>query len=371
MNDIKFLDLNKNYLTSKQEIDNEIFKVINNCDFINGSIVSKFEENFAKYIGVNHCIGVGNGTDALEIAIKSLELPENSEIITQGNTFVATCLGILNNGHKIRLADINTETYMIDENKIESLINKNTKAIIPVHLYGNSANMEKISQIAKKHNLYIIEDCAQAHGCLYNNKKVGVYGDLACFSFYPGKNLGGFGDGGAIITNNRLLDDKIRKIRNLGSIIKYHHEIIGRNSRLDSIQAAVLNVKLKYLDQNNQKRRNVANKYFELLTNINEIKLPKIESYCNPVYHLFVIRLQNEETRNKLQKYLLDNKINTGIHYPISINELKCINDVQDLTTISDDFSKRILSLPMYPELSNNEILFICEKIKNYFLNLL
>ena len=367
MNNINFLNLKKNYLSSKKEIDEEIMKVINTTSFIQGNIVTKFENNFANYIGSKHCIGVGNGTDALEIAINCLNLPPNSEIITQGNTFIATCLGALNNGFKIRLVDINPNTYMIDETKIESLINENTKVIIPVHLYGNSANMDKIMKIAKKYNLYIIEDCAQAHGCLYNDKKVGTFGDLACFSFYPGKNLGAFGDGGAIVTNNDKLNQRIRKIKNLGSIIKYHHEILGRNSRLDSIQAAVLNVKLKYLDNNNKKRRDVADLYNKLLNNIKQIKLHKIEYNCIPVYHLFVIRLENEEIRNKLQKYLKDNGIETGIHYPISIKDLKCI-DNNDKTDISDNYSKKILSLPMYPELEKGEINYICKKINNFIL---
>lgn len=367
MKTIKFLDLKKNYLSSKKEIDAEIQKVIDTTSFINGNIVEEFENNFSKYIGIKHCIGVGNGTDALEIAINSLQLPPNSEIITQGNTFVATCLGALNNNFKIRLTDINPETYMIDVSQIENLINKNTKVIIPVHLYGHSADMDKIMEIAKKYNLYVIEDCAQAHGCLYKGKRVGTFGNLSCFSFYPGKNLGAFGDGGCIITNDDKLNERIRKIKNLGSIIKYHHEILGRNSRLDSIQSAILNVKLKYLDNNNYKRRKVADKYFNLLKDIREIILPKIENYCIPVFHLFVIRLQNEEIRDNLKKFLNNNNIETGIHYPISINNLKSIKNVQDKTNISDNYSKRILSLPMYPELLSEEINYVCSKIKEFF----
>lgn len=364
---IKFLDLKKNYLSCKKEIDEEIKKVIDTTSFINGSIVNQFENNFANYIGCNHCISVGNGTDALEIAIKSLNLPPNSEIITQGNTFIATCLGALNNNYKIKLVDINPDNYMIDTNQIEKLINKNTKVIIPVHLYGHCADMDEIIKIAQKYNLYIIEDCAQAHGCKYKGKNVGTFGDLACFSFYPGKNLGAFGDGGAIVTNNEKLNNKIRKIKNIGSIIKYHHEILGRNSRLDSIQAAVLNVKLKYLDLNNKKRRDVADLYNKLLSNVKKIKLHKIDKNCIPVYHLFVIRLENEEIRNKLQNYLKDNGIETGIHYPISIKDLKCI-DNNDKTDISDNYSKIILSLPMYPELEKDEINYICKKINNFIL---
>jgi dTDP-4-amino-4,6-dideoxygalactose transaminase len=363
---IKFLDLKKNYISSKEEIDNSIKEVINNTNFVNGPIVKKFEKKFAEYLNIKHCIGVANGTDALEIAIASLQLPVNSEIITQGNTYIATCLGALNNGYKIRLTDIDPDTYMMNVEQIENLINENTKVIIPVHIYGHSVDMDSIMTIAKKYKLYVIEDCAQAHGCLYKNKKVGTFGDLSCFSFYPGKNLGAFGDGGAIVTNNDNLNLLIRKMKNLGSIIKYKHEVLGRNSRLDSIQAAVLNVKLKYLENNNSKRRKVAELYFQLLQNISQIKLPKIENYCIPVYHLFVIRLSDETTRNNLQKYLEKNNIDTGIHYPISINNLKCIRCI-DETPISDKYSSNILSLPMYPELEINEIKLICKCISMFF----
>ena len=363
---IKFLDLKKNYISCKQEIDDSISNVINNTSFINGSIVSTFEKNFANYCNIKHCIGVANGTDALELAVASLNLPENSEIITQGNTYIASCLAALNNKFKIRLVDINPDNYMMDSSKLEALINENTKVIIPVHLYGHAADMDSIMSIANKYNLYVIEDCAQAHGCLYKQKKVGTFGHLSCFSFYPGKNLGAFGDGGAIITNNDNLNLLIRKMKNLGSIIKYKHEVLGRNSRLDSIQAAVLNVKLKYLESNNSKRREVAELYFQLLENISQIELPKIENYCIPVYHLFVIRLSDETTRNNLQKYLKNNNIDTGIHYPISINNLECIKCF-DNTPIANKYSNNILSLPMYPELEITEINLICKCIRIFF----
>ena len=365
---IKLFDLKKNYLSSKKEIDEGIMNVINTTSFINGSIVKEFEDNFAKFCDLKYCIGVGNGTDALEIAINSLQLPPNSEIITQGNTYLGTCLGALNNGHKLRLTDIDPNTYMMDVSQLEELINENTKVIMPVHLYGCSADMDKIMTIAQKYNLYVIEDCAQAHGCLYKGKKVGTFGDIACYSFYPGKNLGAFGDGGAIVTNNNSLHERIRKIRNLGSIIKYHHEIVGRNSRLDSIQAAVLDVKLKYLDYNNSRRRDVAMLYFKLLKDNKHILLPQVDDYCTPVYHLFVIRLENQSLRDQLQKYLKEQNIETGIHYPISINELNCIT-CDDKTTISNKYSKTILSLPMYPELEHVDIEFICKCIYTFFDN--
>ena len=369
MEKIKFLDLKENYLSIKEEIDREIHKVIDTTSFINGPIVEEFENNFSKYIGVKHCIGVGNGTDALEIAIQSLDLPPNSEIITQGNTFMATCLGVINNSFSLRLVDIYDENYMINVDEIEKIINEKTKVIIPVHMYGHSANMNKIINIAKKHNLYVIEDCAQAHGCLYNGQRVGSFGDIACFSFYPGKNLGAFGDGGAITTNNDILNEKIRMLKNLGSRQKYNHEIIGRNSRLDSLQAAILNVKLKYLDDNNKKRRDIAEQYNAIFKDYSYLKIPKVEKYCIPVYHLYVIQVKNDVIRNKLQKYLQEKSIETGIHYPISIQDSLCIKTNNDSVPISNKQSRKILSLPIYPELSKNKVNYIINNIIEFYKN--
>lgn len=368
--EVKFLDLKKNIEPIQQEIAEATHKVIANTSFIMGPSVKEFESNFAKFNNAKHCIGVGNGTDALEIAIQSLQLPEHSEIITQANTFVATALGVLNNKYKLRLVDCFKDNFMMDHTKLEDLINENTKVIIPVHLYGHAADMESIMTIAKKYNLYVIEDCAQAHGCLYKDKVIGTFGDIGCFSFYPGKNLGAFGDGGGIITNDDQLYERMLLIKNLGSKIKYHHEIIGRNSRLDTIQAAVLDVKLKYLRENNEKRRQVAKLYFKLLKNISQIELPKIEEYCVPVYHLFVIKT---DKRDELQQFLKTKKIDTIIHYPIAIPELACIkyhlNDgkEQDNLDVSVKNSKRILSLPMYPELKEEEIQYVCDKIQEFF----
>ena len=365
---VKFLDLKKNIEPIKKEIAEATHSVIENTSFIMGSKLSEFENNFAKFNNIKYCLGVGNGTDALEIAVKSLNLPKNSEIITQANTFVATCLGVLNNNYKLRLVDCLEDNFMIDYNKIEEKINSKTKAIIVVHMYGHCANMDKIMEIAKKYNLFVLEDCAQAHGCLFNNKKVGSFGDIGCFSFYPGKNLGAFGDAGGVITNNEKLYNKMKLIRNIGSIKKYHHEILGRNSRMDTIQAAVLDVKLKYLEDNNIRRRTVADTYFKLLKDIKGIELPKIENYCLPVYHLFVIKT---EKRDKLQKYLKDNGIDTIVHYPISISELDAMKEhIIDIDlNISIKNSKKILSLPMYPELEEKEIKYVCNNVRDFYKN--
>ena len=363
---VSFINLKKNYRNIKEEINLNIQEVLNSTDYINGSFVNEFESNFSKYLGVKYCLGVGNGTDALEIAIKSLNIPVGSEIITQNNTFISTVIAILNNKCKVRLVDIFEDNFMMNYKQIEEKINKNTKVIIPVHMYGHSANMIEILKIAKKYNLYVIEDCAQAHGCYYNNNKVGYYGDIGCFSFYPGKNLGAYGDGGAIVTNCNDIYEKIKLIKNLGSKKKYEHELVGRNSRLDTIQAAVLNVKLKYLDKNNEKRRKIASKYFELLKDIKQVQLPKIEKYCIPVFHLFVIKIKE---RNKLKEYLKTNGIDSLIHYPYSINNTECTKEfiIDNNLDISENNAKEILSLPIYPELTDEEITYICLKIINFY----
>jgi len=358
---VKFCDLSKNYLSIKNEINNEINNVLNSCNYINGSQVNTFENNFASYIGKKYCIGVNSGTDALEIALSSLNLDKDSEVIIQGNTYIATCYSVINNNLKLVLCDVDKKTHMIDLDDLESKITKKTKVIIVVHLYGFSVNMEKLLEICEKYNIILIEDCAQSHGATFNNKKLGSFGKLSCFSFYPSKNLGAYGDGGCILTDDIELNNFIRKKGNMGSIEKYHHEILGRNSRLDTIQASILNVKLKYLDQNNQKRFNNAMVYYDLLKNNSNVILP---AYINkPVFHLFVIRVKN---RNNLIEYLKNNNIETSIHYP----EVLCKNpnlkiDYENKNCI--DLCDEIISLPMYPELSKEEIEYVCEKINDFY----
>jgi dTDP-4-amino-4,6-dideoxygalactose transaminase len=363
---IQFLDLKKNYLSIKNEIDAEYNNLFNNCDFIHGEKVKIFEENFAKYLNINHFIGCANGTDALEIAIKSLNLNDNDEIIVQGNTYIATCLGVLNNNLKLVLCDIEPSTHMIDLNKLKQKITNNTKVLIIVHLYGLMPNMNEVMNICKENKLYLIEDCAQAHGASWNEQKAGTFGDLSCFSFYPGKNLGAFGDGGGIATDNDELNEKIRKIANLGCKIKYHHELIGRNSRLDTIQASFLNIKLKYLDKWNEARRKNAEIYNINLSDIDNIETPNVIDLCKPVYHLYVIKTNY---RDELKKYLENKNITCLIHYPISIAETEAMS-LYNYTDVDEciNNSKKILSLPMYPELEENEILYVCNNIKKFFL---
>jgi len=365
--EVKFVDLKKNFETIKNEIYENVNDLFNKCDFISGESVKKFENNFAKYLGVKHFISCANGTDALEIGVKMLNLEKDDEIIVQGNTYIATCLGVLNNDIKLVLCDIEENTHQISAESLESKITNKTKAVIVVHLYGLMPDMDRIMDIINKHNLYLIEDCAQAHGAKWNGKMAGTFGKISCFSFYPGKNLGAYGDGGGIATNDDLLNEKIRLNCNLGCKIKYHHELIGRNSRLDTLQASFLNTKLQHLDKWNNMRKFNASIYCKFLKDVGDIELPKIYDLCDPVYHLFVIKSKH---RDQLQKYLKENKIDALIHYPISISDTEAMSkynfDKNELNH-SINNSKIILSLPMYPELEICEIKYICDKINEFF----
>lgn len=365
MNKIKFLDLNTYHKNIEEKIIYALKQnVFNDTSFINGKSVTNFENNFAEYIGVKHCIGVGNGTDALEIALEALGIGEGDEVITQANTFISTVFAIKKVNAIPILVDCNNN-FMIDTEQIESKITLKTRCIIPVHMYGHCANMDIIMNIAKKHKLFVIEDCAQSHGAKYGNKCVGSFGDFGCFSFYPGKNLGAYGDGGAIVTNSFSLNMLVRKIANIGSSIKYHHEIYGRNSRLDSIQAEILNIKLNDLNVRNKKRSRVASIYDEQLKDIDGIEINNIPENSTSVYHLYVIRCNK---RDELKKYLEDNGIETGIHYPIPVHKSQALyKEFGELKyPFTEKYSNDILSLPMYPELTRNDQQFICSLIKMF-----
>ena len=365
---VKFLDLKVNYKNIKIEIQERINNVLDKTNYILGEDVNIFEKNFANYIDSQYFIGVANGTDALEIAIQSLNLSNNDEVIVQGNTFISTCLGVTNNKIKLITCDIDINTHMIDICDLKNKITNKTKVLILVHLYGLMPNMNEIVQICKDNNIILIEDCAQAHGASYKGRKAGTFGELACFSFYPGKNLGAYGDGGGIATNSKKLYDIICRIRNTGCVVKYQHEIIGRNSRLDTIQAAILDVKLNYLEENNNKRREIANIYFNELKNIKELKLPVICNNVIPVWHLFVIQTNN---RNDLKDYLNSFNIETLIHYPKSISEHVAFEHLNLNKNINAmNVCKNILSLPIYPELEHDKVKYVCDIIKQYYTNL-
>jgi dTDP-4-amino-4,6-dideoxygalactose transaminase len=351
---IKFLDLHKQYLSIKKEVDDAIRSVINDSSFIGGKYVNQFEKNFSDYQQAKYCIGVGNGTDALEIAIEALKLPKGSEIIVPGNSFIASAEAVVRTGHKIVFCDVNSDDYTINIEDVKNKITLNTSAIMAVHIYGHPCDMDPLLELSKQCNIKIIEDCAQAHGAEYKGIRVGAIGDIGCFSFYPGKNLGAYGDGGAIVTNNISLATKCKMIANHGRIAKYDHDFSGRNSRLDGIQAAILSVKLNYLDAWTESRIKVANIYIEGLGDISDVILPTEREWAKQVYHLFVIRYKD---RDRLIKNLDTVGIQTGIHYPVALPKLQAFKHLEfdSSDTFVGQSDKYLLSLPIGEHISENE----------------
>lgn len=347
----------------KSEIVKKFDDIYESGWFIHGNELKDFENNFAKYIGCKYCVGVGNGLDAITLALRALGIKKGDEVIVPSNTFIATVLAISEVGATPILVDTDLDTYNISYKSIEKNITSKTKAIIVVHLYGQSADMDEIVKICKDNNLFLVEDCAQAHGALYKGKKVGSFGDISCFSFYPGKNLGALGDGGAVLTNNKKYEEKLRAISNYGSDKKYHHIYKGINSRLDEIQAGFLNVKLKYINEMIKERCRIASRYLNEIKN-DKIILPTIGSNRNHVWHIFAIRTKN---RNQFQKYLKDNGIETVIHYPISIAKQDAYkyDNINDLE-IADIIANEELSLPLYYGMSDAEINYVIDIINKY-----
>ena len=364
---MKFNDLKKQNKNLSKKFVNILQKKIKNSDFIGGKSVKDFEKNFAKFTNSKYCLGVGNGTDAIYIALKALNISFGDEIITTNHSWISTIETIVACGAKPVIVDTKNN-FLIDEDKIEKCINKKTKAIMVVHLYGNACEMDKISKIAHKHKLPLIEDCAQAHGCKFNEIHVGNFGHFGTFSFFPGKNLGCLGDGGAIISNKKKFITKARKIANHGGLKKNSHVYFGMNSRLDSLQADFLNLKLNNLENLNKKRLNIANIYTTNLANIKELKLPKIEKNITLVFHQFVVKVKN---RKNLMNYLSKNKIPTGIHYPKLFNNVDYYKKymkfkIKELKN-SNSYEKNILSLPIHPYLTKKDVLEVCGKIKNFY----
>jgi dTDP-4-amino-4,6-dideoxygalactose transaminase len=363
---IKMTDLYRQYLSIQNDIDAAIKSVINETAFISGRFAQRFEKEFAEYLGIKNCIGVGNGTDALEIAIEVLDLPKGSEIIVPANSFIASAEAVTRTGNRVVFCDCNETNYTIDIESLKQKITKHTGAVIAVHLFGHPCDMDEIRQLSDMYGFKVIEDCAQAHGAEYKGKKTGGFGDIATFSFYPGKNLGAYGDAGAIVTSNDVLAEKARKIANHGRIGKYDHEFEGRNSRLDGIQAAILSAKLKYLDIWNKKRRDFAGYYLDNLAGIENIILPVKTPQVKHVYHQFVIRT---EKRDELIAYLAEHNIETGIHYPIALPKLKAY---EYLHQFSENFSANkndayLLSLPIGEHLEEKNLVQIVKTIQAFF----
>ncbi len=350
---VPFVDLYAQYEGIKSDIDAAIKDVITETAFIGGKYVKVFEKNYAELYGVKHCIGVANGTDAIYVALKMLGIGEGDEVITVANSWISTSETIGQTGATPVFVDIEPDYYTIDVNRIEEKITDRTRAIIPVHLYGHPADMDPIKALCRKYNLKLIEDCAQAHFAEYKGKRVGLFGDVATFSFYPGKNLGAYGDAGCIVTNNDDLAERCRMYANHGALVKHQHQIEGINSRLDGLQAAILNAKLPHILKWTQARRKVAEQYNELLKGVNGITLPQEADYARHVYHLYVIR---SKKRDELQQFLKENGVGTAIHYPTPLPLLQAYDHLgyesSDIP-IAAQYADEILSIPMFPELDN------------------
>lgn len=357
------------FVPLEREIDSDLRKafdrVYNASWYIEGKEDETFERAFASYCNSNYCVGVGNGLDALFLALKALGVGIGDEVIVPSNTYIATALAVTYVGAKPVFVEPDIRTYNIDPSLIESAITERTKAIIPVHLYGQPCDMDPIIEIAKNHGLLIIEDCAQAHGAIYKGQVVGSFGDAAGFSFYPGKNLGALGDAGATVTNDESLANKIRALGNYGSDYKYHHIYQGNNSRLDELQAAFLSAKLPVLDKVNERRRKIANKYLEGINNPN-IVLPYVPDYAVPVWHIFAIRCNR---RTELESFLNEAGISTNKHYPIPMHLQECFREygfVEGDYPIAEEISKTELSIPMYYGMTDDQINYVIDRINDY-----
>jgi len=362
---VPFVDLRAQYMSLASEVQQAISAVLERGDFILGKEISLFEEEFAAYCGVKHAIGVDSGTSALELALRAYGIGPGDEVITAANTFIATAFAVSYTGATPVLVDVDPQTYTIDVSLLENAITDRTRAIIPVYLYGHPADMNPILEIAQQYGLVVIEDACQAHGAKYKGKRVGSLGHAAAFSFYPAKNLGAYGDGGMVVTNDERVAESLRMLRNYGQREKYHHVLRGYNHRLDTLQAALLRVKLKHLDAWNAARRQRAQLYGELLAHSSVI-LPMEADYAEHVYHLYVIRI---EDRDELRSHLHDKDIATGIHYPIPIHLQPAYRDLgyeKGSFPVTEEYAEQILSLPMYAELTPGSIEYVADAIREY-----
>lgn len=361
---IPFLDLKAQFKQIEQDVVPAVTEAMANGAFIGGPQVTGFEEEFAAFCDSRYCVGVGSGTDALRFALMAAGVGQGDEVITVPNTFIATTEAISQVGAKPVFVDVKKDTCNIDPDRIEAHITSKTRAIIPVHLYGQIADMDSLLKIADKNNLVVIEDACQAHGALYKGKKAGSMGAAGCFSFYPGKNLGAFGEAGAVVTQDEQMAQKMRMIRDHGQEKKYHHQIEGFNGRLDAIQAAVLRIKLKHLPDWTESRRQNAAHYNRLLCQIPGVTTPTEAEQVASVYHLYVIHVDN---RDDLQKFLMEKGIATGLHYPLPLHlqaAYKHLEYPKGAFPIAENSAARLLSLPMFPELTKEQIEYVAENIK-------
>ncbi len=372
---VPFVDLRIQCNSMRQELSSKFEKILDATAFVMGKELEKFEEQFADFCGVNYAIGVANGTDALVLALRALGIRRGDMVITVPNTFIATVEAIIHAGAEPIFVDVDPITYNIDPTGIVHTLEnsddkklKRIKAIIPVHLYGQPADMDPILKIAKKYNLRVVEDAAQAHGAQYRGQRVGSFGHIGCFSFYPAKNLGAFGDAGAAVTNDHEITTTVRKLRDHGGIKKYQHDLVGYNSRLDSLQAAVLLTKLRYLDEWNERRRKNAQIYDELLSEVPQVVTPGVSEKVNHVYHLYVVRLDNGN-RDELRDYLGSRGIASGVHYPKPVHLTKAFQYLgrrEGSFPVSEEYARKIISLPMYPQLKREQIEYVVQEIRRF-----
>jgi dTDP-4-amino-4,6-dideoxygalactose transaminase len=360
---IPFFNSRREHAEVQKEVSEATERVFESGRFVLADEGAAFETEFSRYIGAKYGIGVNSGSDALFLALKALGIDENSEVITVSHTFVSTVDGIVRCGAKPVFVDVDPDTYCIDTAKIEERITERTKVILPVHLYGHPVHLDEVLKIATQYDLSVVEDACQAHGAEYKGRKVGSIGDVACFSFYPVKNLGAYGDGGIVTTNESSLAERIKLLRNYGQSKKYHHDLVGINSRLDELQAAILRVKLSRLDEWNKKRRRFAELYKELLE-YTDVVLPFESTYAKHAYHLFVIRLAE---RDKCQQLLQKRGIQTQIHYPIPVHKQKAYTEFENAKDLSvtEVICNEILSLPLYPSLTDEEVTYIAGATKD------
>lgn len=362
---VPFVDLTAQYRAIGAEINEATSRVIREADFILGRDVHLFEEEFAAFCGAQYAVGVDSGTSALELALRAYEIGPGDEVITAANSFIASALAVSHTGATPVLVDVDPNTYTLDVSAIGNAITSRTRAIIPVHLYGHPADMDPIRQVAEERGLVVIEDACQAHGARYKGRRAGSLGHAAAFSFYPGKNLGAYGDGGMLVTNDRGVAKRVQMLRNYGQEEKYHHLIQGYNRRLDTLQAAVLRVKLRYLEEWNAARRQHAELYLRLLEGYGAV-LPREAEYAKSVWHIYVIRVHE---RDAFRKHLATRGISTGIHYPIPIHLQPAYRDLGYKNgdfPVTEEYAQRMVSLPMYAELTSHQIDFVAEAIRDF-----
>lgn len=364
---VPFVDLKTQYLAIREEINAAMEEVFSNTSFILGKSVQQFETAFAAAHNVKHCVGVSSGTDGNHLALWALGVGAGDEVILPANTFVATAWGATLCGARPVFVDCEEDSYNIDPSKVEAAITPRTKAIVPVHLYGQSADLDPLVKIADEKKIYLVEDCAQAHLALYKGRKVGGFGITSSFSFYPGKNLGAYGEAGAALTNDDSLATRFKLHREHGSLHKYDHEVLGHNYRMEGLQGAVLGVKMKYLEEWTERRRRAAEHYNSLLKGVGDIVLPREMPYARHVYHLYVIKTSR---RHELQEFLRKAGVATGLHYPIPLHLQKCFQNLgyrRGDFPVSEQLAEQCLSLPMYPEISDSQISHVADTIKLFF----